>query len=165
MLAGAPRPLASAALARLRIGMEVQVMTFPVEPYRGSGGYCLRVGPPPHDGLRGWRCWWGRRLEAGSCISLWIYHCLCLTTRLTALSLRVSWSTKPHWPQERSNWHITALWKGFSLLKPLRSPTLTRQVSLSLTHTLEPTHLPHRSCHFRHKKPWQRSTCPLARAK
>lgn len=47
MLAGAPRPLASAALARLRIGMEVQVMTFPVEPYRGSGGYCLRVGPPP----------------------------------------------------------------------------------------------------------------------
>lgn len=65
MLAGAPgRLLCSVGTTADRHG--VQVMTLPVEPYGGSGSYCLGLGPPRVgcEGESG-----GRQMaEAGCCI-------------------------------------------------------------------------------------------------
>lgn len=49
VLTGAPVARLS-VLARLHAGTELKVMTFPAEPYWGSGSYCLGLGPS--DGLQ-----------------------------------------------------------------------------------------------------------------
>lgn len=49
VLTGAP-VARLAVLARLHAVLGAQVMTFPAEPYWGSGSYCL--GPGPSDGLQ-----------------------------------------------------------------------------------------------------------------
>lgn len=49
VLTGAPVARLS-VLARLHADTELKVMTFPAEPYWGSGSYCLGLGPS--DGLQ-----------------------------------------------------------------------------------------------------------------
>ena len=72
-------------------------MTFPVEPYGGIRQLLsLRVGPPM-TGCEGGGGGDDACLEAGSCISLWIHHCLRLTIQLSlSLSLSLSLGQLKH---------------------------------------------------------------------
>lgn len=151
MCSQGPLSLAFAVLARLHAVHGAQVMTFPAEPYWGSGSYCLGLGPS--DGLQ---C----KSEGLQQMADAAFFLICCLTFLSQAGQKSIWTSGKFLIVGDKSVEILSLMKISFKNTHCR---LVFHIYVSLTHSLfhAGTHPGATSA----IKTWLWSACPLARAK